>query len=66
MIKKELVAAVENAKAETKIVLQTVYDGHESWTAEENREGRSRKSTVRPLWSGVHRMTGTIAKEDFM
>ena len=26
MTKKELIAAVENAKAETKIALQTVYD----------------------------------------
>ena len=26
MTKKELIAAVENAKAETKVALQTVYD----------------------------------------
>ena len=26
MTKKELIAAVENAKAETKIALQTIYD----------------------------------------
>ena len=53
MAKKELVAAVENAKAETKSALQTVYNALNHSQQQKTSPGRSRESTVRMLRVGV-------------
>ena len=53
MTNKELVAAVENAKAETKSVSQTVYNTLNHGQRQKTSLGRSRESTVRLLRVGV-------------